>query len=140
MADLGKCTELPTEIGLAVLLDRDDCPTEGQNGTGWQRDLDFDFHFDPETCPQCGIERFFGPRGEEIFSITNPAPVLETLTGIPAENLGAAVAAPDVGAVIAVPDVAAPVASPTEAITPTAPAAIINQAAIARVAHTMRRY
>lgn len=88
---------------------KEDCPTEMSSGTGWQKNFDFDYAFDPETCPQCGLEPYLGARDEVIYVITNPEAFLETIAGEQVQIDAPVVAMPEVEApAIAEPEVMAP--------------------------------
>lgn len=50
----------------------EDCPSEHEGGTGWQKNFDFGSKFDPETCPQCGFDIGAGKFNEVIYVARNP--------------------------------------------------------------------
>jgi hypothetical protein len=61
--------------------DVEDCPaSHSGGGGGLQKMHDFDYLFDPELCPQCGLRRVV--TGDEvIYEITNPGALLTTVNG-----------------------------------------------------------
>ena len=61
----------------------DDCPaTSSSGGSGFVKLHDFDYRFDPETCPQCGLRRFQAPGDEVIYELTNPDVLLSIVPGL----------------------------------------------------------
>jgi hypothetical protein len=76
--------------------DTDDCPSTQTDSGGVQKPIDFGTRFNPETCPQCGLQPFVGFRNEVIYEITNPEVIVTTVDDSPLFQVNTAVVPPSV--------------------------------------------